>query len=277
MIYKLFSMIFLLAVAISPLGANEPKPVFTPLQLTEQQYGGVMVTFPEVLDYVKKTAASYGMELCIFDDWRVLAWKFSKNELALTRGFLYDIKNEEELKKLFQSAAELEGVQELALQQIPEGKSSKEFTAAFTPFAKTRAAFLALSEGFKECERGHFEEALCLAERVLGDLPEEPHHLRLLATASVGIGNCPGALIELKKALRLNPNYHGYYLQRGLLFEKLGLMDGAKIDFRETLLLYPSEEAYYHLGMIAIKEQRYEDATHFFAQIPFLQMTPISV
>lgn len=247
--------LILLLLSVSLLSAGRPDQI-------EQEYGGQMVSFPEMQAFVKK-----GANLRILDDNRPVAFVFPDGEMALTRGLLYQVRNESELKSLIRRAQEAPKrgeMQEVAFQAMENGESSAEFKRVFISFWETRDAYALLDKGFEACEIGEYEEALWLAETALGSLPEEPHHLRLLATASDGVGNSSGALIELKKALRLNPNYYGYYLQRGLLFQKLGLPEGAKTDFIESNKLYPTEEADYNLGKIALFEGHYDQAIHYF-------------
>lgn len=255
---NLKKFLFLSILFFSASGFAAP---FTRAELIEQEYGGEMVTFSEMQAFIKQKA-----DCRIMDDGRPAAF-LSGGELFITRGMLYQLNNESELDALLKSAAVKEDC-EISFQPVENGASSSDFKAVFAPFMEGKEAYLSLARGFKACELGNYEEALCLGERVLAALPEEPHHLRLLATASAGVGNSPGALIELKKALRLNSNYYGYYLQRGMLFYKSGLAEAAKIDLLECLARYPSELAYLYLGKIALLEGHNEEAMRYFDLSP---------
>jgi lipoprotein NlpI len=57
-------------------------------------------------------------------------------------------------------------------------------------------------------------------------------------------------------------------LERGVIFYKLGVIDGAKTDFLESNKLYPTEKATLYLGKIALLEGNYEKAVRYFNQTP---------
>lgn len=109
---------------------------------------------------------------------------------------------------------------------------------------RERAPAYALYEkGLKALEDQNAEEAYRLAEQARLRLPEEAQFSGLKARALQSMGRNRDALEAWNEALRRQPGWFYYWLQRGLLQEKLGDKARAKADLEQSRRLLPTEAA----------------------------------
>lgn len=140
----------------------------------------------------------------------------------------------------------------------------EEYQKAIAPLKKAQEAYDALDKGY-ECLGNHnFEGALYLAERGIKIEPNEAHLYNLKGKAQLALRNFDDALQSFDKAIQLNNDYFDFYLQKGLVEQRLGYKELAKQDLTLSASLLPSAEAEYALGQIYTQEgNRKEALKHF--------------
>lgn len=118
---------------------------------------------------------------------------------------------------------------------------------------ETKGAYEDLDKGYEALLKGKVEKAYKLAESGIDIEPREAHLYNLKGKAELKMDRPYDALRSFNKAIALNNHYFDFYLQRGLLEEKLGDDAAAKRDLARSQELLPSAEAYYSLGEIALR------------------------
>lgn len=114
----------------------------------------------------------------------------------------------------------------------------EEYDRMIAPLRATVPAYRALDSGRELIAKGEFKKALKAAERGLSIEPHEPHLYQLKAQALLHLGREREALSAINRALAINANYYAYYVERALIYERLGNARGAERDrdAAETLL-----------------------------------------
>ena len=132
--------------------------------------------------------------------------------------------------------------------QYPEGGYDGEgvYQRAMSRLFKSKLAYDAMDRGYRLLTRGDPEAALKQAEKAIEIEPKEGHFYNLEGKAFVALRRYNDALSSFTKAIDKNSNYFEYYLQRGLLKEKMGL--NGRDDLQKSFKLLPTQEAYDALG-----------------------------
>jgi tetratricopeptide (TPR) repeat protein len=82
-------------------------------------------------------------------------------------------------------------------------------------------------------------------------VPNEGHFHALLGDIDYRQENYPAAAAHYADAIARNDQYFYYYLRDGFARQRLDQLDTAEMDFRRSLELMPTAEAYYGLGAVA--------------------------
>lgn len=127
------------------------------------------------------------------------------------------------------------------------------YREAIQYLTETKQAYLDLDEGYLVLKQGRAQQALTLAEKGLQIAPKESYLYNLKGKAQVQLRDLQGALNSFNTAIALNPHYFDFFLQRGLLKQKLGDWRGAQADLQQSEQLLPSAQAEYALGVIALQ------------------------
>jgi len=139
-----------------------------------------------------------------------------------------------------------------------------EYRRAMAPLMKTRAAYAAYDEGRKALAKGKAEEALAQANRAIAAEPREALFYGLRGDAREKAGDLARAESDYGEAIRRNGDYYDFYLQRGLVREKLRGAQAARADLQRSLALLPTAAAHQILGKLAQAEGRDDQAIQHF-------------
>ncbi len=234
------------------LSAADPKQI-------EQQYGGEWCVFPEINSYVAGLADNYGIECKILNHSEPKYWVYSSSEVAITRGFLSGCHSEGDLLEIFKQANDRT--------VAPRCSSSERFEQHIALLRNYDRAYQISREAMIALREGRYEEALNLAEEAEEIIPDDPLIISVVGRAKDRCGNTPGALIEYKKALRLNDHYYDFYLQRALILMRVNVNGVARNDALESLSLLPTDEGHYVLGTLDLRAGEYNRARDHLSHI----------
>ena len=98
---------------------------------------------------------------------------------------------------------------------------------------------------------GNFERAYADLKVALEVQPGWPPYRNTLAEIYKLESRIGDALIELNAGIEARPDYQGYYLERGQLYEKLGKFELANSDYKR---LCKSSNVMAHSGLKRIKK-----------------------
>ncbi len=118
-------------------------------------------------------------------------------------------------------------------------KGAKEYERAIGSLRTKERAYCALEKGRNYLRKGSYNKALSSARRGLSTEPKEPHLYLLKARAEVHLRQWSSALTSINRALAINPDYYLYYLERSLIYERLGNARAARYDKERAKKLYP--------------------------------------
>lgn len=140
----------------------------------------------------------------------------------------------------------------------------EEYEKAMHYLKNTQTAYAKYEEGRLALEAGQSDKALKLAQEAIDGEPHEGLFLCLLGEAKIQKNDFQGALAAFDRALIYHSNYYQIYLQRGLLYQKLGKNELAKRDLTTSTQLLPTSDAHHALGLLALKNDEQDQAlAHF--------------
>ena len=147
----------------------------------------------------------------------------------------------------------------------PGGEAGRQrFHTRLAHLKKTKPAYEAYEKGRKALADGNVSLARQLAMQARQMEPREAHFVALLGDIEEKRGNNQTALVHYSEAMQMNENFFYYHLKQGIVNEKLGNLQQAKLDLDKSIRLLPTANAYNSLGNIARSEQRYADAKNYF-------------
>lgn len=131
---------------------------------------------------------------------------------------------------------------------------------------KTKQAYEAYEEAQKALANGDAAQAKTLVEKAIAIEPHEGHFHSLLGDIEQNDKRFTAARRFYDKAIRLNGNFFYYYLQRGLLNERLKANAAARQDLERSVKLLPTADAYNSLGNLARSERQFAAAKQYYAK-----------
>lgn len=149
---------------------------------------------------------------------------------------------------------------------LPAGLDSgeEEYRRRMAPLMETRPAYAAYDEGRKALKQGGSEKALDMANRAIAAEPQEALFYGLRGDARAKAGNLKQAENDYNDAIRRNGDYYDFYLQRGLVREKLRGAQEARADLERSVALLPTAPAHHILGMLAQADGKEDQAIQHF-------------
>lgn len=125
-------------------------------------------------------------------------------------------------------------------------------------------AYKAYDNGVLSLKKGDTTKALALASEAMQIEPREALFLGLQGEAYFQQGDYGKALASSNRALDLNNRFFQFYLQRGLIREKMGDLAGARQDLEHSTKLLPNANAFKKLGDMSLVSGSTADAKAFF-------------
>ncbi len=131
---------------------------------------------------------------------------------------------------------------------------------------KTKPAYKKYDEAQKALSKGQVSQAKSLIRQAIAQEPREGHFHSLLGDIEQKRKRYNTAYKDYNKAIQLNNDFFYYYLQRGLVNNRLNKRGPAKSDLEKSVKLLPTANAYKALGDIASTERRYNEAKQYYAK-----------
>lgn len=150
------------------------------------------------------------------------------------------------------SQERLEANRRSAAQYPPGRVGAKEYAKAIAELKSTELAYRDLDDGYLALQQGQLKRALELAHSGMLIAPQEAHLYNLKGKVLRLQGDFTGAIDAFDQAIKRNPDYFDFYLQRGLIKQKLGDYVAARRDLLKSEQLLPSADGEYALGMLAL-------------------------
>jgi len=140
----------------------------------------------------------------------------------------------------------------------------ESYQKAIAGLKQNQPAYTAHDEGRKALNKGKLEEAEALAQKALKIEPREAQFYALTGDIQLKKNQYQNALNSYDRALERNNNFFYFYLQRGLIQNKLNSQNSAKSDLEKSVSLLPTTVAYKTLGDIALAQGDRQSAMEYF-------------
>lgn len=131
---------------------------------------------------------------------------------------------------------------------------------------KSKPAYEVYGEAGKALSADDTGKAKSLIERAITIEPREGHFHSLLGDIEQSQKRFSAARQHYDTAISLNKNFFYYYLQRGLVNERLRANAAAQRDLARSVDLLPTADAFNALGNIARAERQYDSAKQYYAK-----------
>ncbi len=128
----------------------------------------------------------------------------------------------------------------------------KEYQSEIAGLKKNRPAYEAHDKGRKSLSKGEPSKAINLANKAISIEPREAFFYGLRGDARVRKKQFRQSLSDYNEAIKRNNRFFQFYLQRGLVKERLGDIEGAKKDLQKSNSLFPTAHAHNSLGNISL-------------------------
>ena len=149
----------------------------------------------------------------------------------------------------------------------PGGETGKRvYQQKVAQLMKSKAAYQTYDEAQKALSDDKPGSAKALVQKAIAIEPREGHFRSLGGDIEQRDGDLSAARRHYDKAISLNSDFFYYYLQRGLVNEKLGANADAQRDLERSLALLPTADAYNALGNLASAERHYALAKQYYAK-----------
>ncbi len=150
-------------------------------------------------------------------------------------------------------------------QALPDGDVGTErYQQRIAALTRSKPAYDAYDKGRKALNDGKPDEALALVDEALKIEEREGHFHALKGDIRFQQKRYRAARNNYTNAVNRNPEFFYYYLQRGLVNERLGDDPGAKADLEASIKLLPTASAYNALGNIAQRGGNIAEAKEYY-------------
>ncbi|PJA32500.1 MAG: peptidase M48 [Zetaproteobacteria bacterium CG_4_9_14_3_um_filter_53_7] len=158
---------------------------------------------------------------------------------------------------------------EALLATLPKGgeQGVARFRAKTAGLMRSKPAYDAYDTGRAALAKGDVATASRLATRAITLEPKEAQFYALMGDVEQKNSRLKPAMKQYDKAAGLNPDFFYYYLQRGLVGERLNLAAQARSDLQRSVSLLPTADAYNSLGNMARREGRLDEAKDYYARV----------
>lgn len=155
------------------------------------------------------------------------------------------------------------------------GKNGKtgeqEYQTRIAHLIKTKPAYDALNQARTALQNNDTATALSLADKAIKIEPKEALFYGVKGDVYAKKEQFQQAEKYYGDAIKRNNEFFLYYLQRGLVREKLNKLNPAKSDLNDSIKLLPTAPAHYALGNIALKQGDKNTAKEHFAKVAAAQ------
>lgn len=153
-------------------------------------------------------------------------------------------------------------------EKLPKGGivGKEQYQQRLATLFKTKPAYDAYDEAQKAFTDGKPAKAKSLVKKAISIEPTEGHFHSLLGDIEHKKNNLTVAQKHYDKAISLNNDFFYYYLQNGLVTEKLGDKVKAKRYLDRSLQLLPTANAYNSLGNIARTQGQIAEAKGYYTK-----------
>ncbi len=155
------------------------------------------------------------------------------------------------------------------LATLPKGGEggAERYRAKVAHIVRTKPAYEAHDKGREALAKGDTPMAARLARQAIAQEPREALFHGLLGDVEQKKQSYKTALLHYDKAVRLNPDFFYFYLQRGRVNEALNLTRQARSDLERSVKLLPTAPAYHALGDLARRSGRLNEAKSYYAKV----------
>jgi len=162
---------------------------------------------------------------------------------------------------------------EALLATLPKGgeQGVARFRAKTAGLMRSKPAYDAYDTGRGALAKGDVATARRLAGRAIAMEPKEAQFYGLMGDVEQKNNRLKPAMKQYDKATSLNPDFFYYYLQRGLVSERLKLAAQARSDLQRSVTLLPTADAYNSLGNLARQDGRLDEAKGYYARVAGVQ------
>lgn len=155
------------------------------------------------------------------------------------------------------------------LATLPKGGEigAERYRAKTAHLLRTKPAYEASDKGREALAKKDVTTARRLAQQAIALEPEEAKFYGLMGDIEQKDRRLKTAVQQYDTAIRLDPDFFYYYLQRGKVKEQLNLTSQAQTDLKRSVELYPTAGAYNSLGNLARTAGRLNDAKTYYAKV----------
>ncbi|MDQ6966536.1 MAG: M48 family metalloprotease, partial [Mariprofundaceae bacterium] len=159
------------------------------------------------------------------------------------------------------------------LASLPKGGETgvERYRAKTAHLLRSKPAYAAFDKGREALTKGDAVVAMRLARQAVAIEPKEAHFYGLMGDAEQKSGHLGSAADLYSKAVRLNPGFFYYPLQRGKVNEQLKHDAAARADFERSVALLPTADAYYSLGNLSRKAGQLAEAKGYYTKVASAQ------
>lgn len=151
---------------------------------------------------------------------------------------------------------------------LPKGGEvgRERYRSNMARLVKSKPAYEAYEKAQKALSDGDPRQAKSLIQKAIAAEPREGHFHSLLGDIEQRRKRFSTARRHYDKAISLNGNFFYYYLQRGLVNERLKANTAAQRDLTRSTELLPTANAYNALGNVARTQRQYDGAKQYYAK-----------
>ncbi|MDH3669771.1 MAG: M48 family metalloprotease [Gammaproteobacteria bacterium] len=151
---------------------------------------------------------------------------------------------------------------------LPKGGEvgRERYRLNITRLVKSKPAYETYEKAQKALSDGDISQAKSLVRKAIAVEPREGHFHSLLGDIELRNKRFSTARRRYDKAISLNGNFFYYYLQRGLVNERLKANSAAQRDLTRSVELLPTADAFNALGNIARAGHQYGTAKQYYAK-----------
>lgn len=129
---------------------------------------------------------------------------------------------------------------------------------------KTKAAYGAHDKGRKALAEKDTQTAMRLAKKAIATEAREGQFYALLGDVQYTQSRFQDALNNYDRAVKYNPNFFHFFVQRGLTRKQLGNFQGARADLEKSTKLLPTATAFNGLGDLAMQNNDRQQAVKYY-------------